>query len=113
MTSLKKLKFFVEGVNGTQLKARDLENFSQVRRRWRTRKCWKTDSIHNDGKANVEEEFENVAKLTLLAPTEKQGEWARGLENFLFSKQTSDKNHTKEQARYTLCMPRSISKDPT
>ena len=88
--------------------ARDLENFSQVRRRWRSRKCWKTDSIHSDGKVNVEEEFENVAKLT-----ENQWEWARGLENFLLYKQTSDKSHTKEQARYTLCMPRSISKDPT
>ena len=83
--------------------ARDLENFSQVRRRW----------IHNDGKVNVEEEFENVAKLTLLAPTENQWEWARGLENFLFYEQTSDISHTKEQARYTPCMPRSISKDPT
>ena len=93
--------------------ARDLENFSQVRRRWTTRKCWKTDSIHSDGKVNVEEEFENVAKLTLLAPTENKWEWARGLENFLLYKQTSDKSHTKGQARYTLCMPRSISNDPT
>ena len=73
----------------------------------------KTDSTHNYGKVNVEEEFENIAKLTLLAPTENKWEWARGLENFLFYKQTSDICHTKEQACYTRCMPRSISKDPT
>ena len=30
-----------------------------------------------------------------------------------FYKQRSDISHAKEQACYTLCMPRSISKDPT
>ena len=97
------LKFVLKRVNGTQLMARDLENFSQVRRRWRTRKCWKTDSIHNNGKVKVDEEFENVAKLTLLAPTENQWDWAKGLKNFLFYKQTSDKSHPRKQhATHTL-----------
>ena len=30
-----------------------------------------------------------------------------------FFKQRSDISHAKEQARYTLCMPRSLRKDPT
>ena len=30
-----------------------------------------------------------------------------------FFKRKSDIGHAKEQARYTLCMPRSLSKDPT
>ena len=36
--------------------------------------------------------------------------WNKGL---FFYKQRSDTSHEKEQARYTLCVRRSISKDPT
>ena len=63
-------------------------------------------------KIRVKNTFHNLYEWTsCLDSTDRVVEWKMHLICSLT--QRSDMSHAKEQARYKLCMPRSLSKNPT